>query len=169
MGHAFVAGHPLGRGEAVSDQFFPELVNLLAEVHRCGMAYVDLHKRENIIVGADGRPYLIDFQVSLLLTDSARFWIPFSGWVLRQLQSADRYHLLNHQVDHRPDLFGGAAAKDRQRTWWIRLHRLVAAPLREGRRKLLVLLGIRKEKGRSVTEHFAEDAVRQEADVKKAA
>src|SRR5207249_790604 len=109
------------------------------------------------------------FQVSLLLSARARFWIPFSGWVLRQLQAADRYHLLKHQVDHRPDLFGDAALKDRQRTWWIRLHRFFAAPLREGRRRLLVLLGIRKEKGRSVTEHFAEDAVRQEADAKKAA
>jgi hypothetical protein len=48
------------------------------------------------------------------------------------------------------------------RPWWIRIHRLFAAPLREARRRLLVLLGVRKTLGRSHTEHFAEDAVRQE-------
>ena len=38
------------------DEFLPTLRGLLNKLHRRGIAYVDLHKRENIIVGDDGRP-----------------------------------------------------------------------------------------------------------------
>src|SRR5205085_3317670 len=62
VAHDFIPGHPLGERERVGDGFFGELADLLAAMHRCGVAYVDLHKRENVIVGDDGRPYLIDFQ-----------------------------------------------------------------------------------------------------------
>jgi hypothetical protein len=44
--------------------------------------------------------------------------------------------------------------------WWIRVHRLVARPFRELRRRLLVRLGIRSGKGRVETEVFAEHALR---------
>jgi hypothetical protein len=37
----------------------------------------------------------------------------------------------------------------------------VAVPFRNLRRRLLVVLGIRKGRGRAETEHFPEDAVRQ--------
>src|SRR5581483_11680614 len=57
VAHDFIPGHPLGERERVGDNFFPDLLALLAEVHRRDIAYVDLHKRENVIVGADGRPY----------------------------------------------------------------------------------------------------------------
>ena len=68
VGHAYVPGHPLGRTERVNDEFLPRLGRLLAEMHRRRMAYVDLHKAENIIVGDDGQPYLIDFQISMALS-----------------------------------------------------------------------------------------------------
>jgi hypothetical protein len=38
---------------------------------------------------------------------------------------------------------------------------MVAVPFRSARRRLLVLLGIRKGRGRAETEHFPEDAVRR--------
>jgi hypothetical protein len=45
-----------------------------------------------------------------------------------------------------------------RRPWWIRLHRSVAVPFRTARRQLLVLLGVRRGKGRAHTEHQPEVA-----------
>ena len=68
VAHDYLAGHPLGRGERVCAEFFPQLLELLHQVHQRHMAYVDLHKRENILVGEDGQPYLLDFQISFVLS-----------------------------------------------------------------------------------------------------
>jgi hypothetical protein len=91
--HQFIEGHPLERGERVRDDFFPRLAAGLAEIHRRGLAYVDLEKCENVLVGADGRPYLFDFQISWR-------W-PFAfltgrwpvTWIAQRFQAGDRYHL----------------------------------------------------------------------------
>ncbi|MEZ5950850.1 MAG: hypothetical protein R3C12_16870 [Planctomycetaceae bacterium] len=56
VAHEFMPGHPLGASEQVNDAFFPELLRTLQAVHARGFAYVDLHKRENIVVGEDGKP-----------------------------------------------------------------------------------------------------------------
>jgi hypothetical protein len=110
--HTFVEGHPLQRHERVDDDFFPRLESLITEFHSRGIAYVDLEKRENILVDARGRPSLIDFQISwrwpinrqdrreglmrLVPADLGRF-------LLARLQEGDRYHLLKHRRRHRPD------------------------------------------------------------------
>jgi hypothetical protein len=161
VAHDYIPGHPLRRREAVRADFFPRLRDLLAEMHHRQMAYVDLHKRENILVGDDGEPYLIDFQISLALTHR---WPDTTAPVqvlLRLMQRSDEYHLLKHVAKSRPDPDGARPAK--QLPWWIRAHRLVAVPFRELRRRLLVALGIRGGKGRVGSERFAEDAVRREA------
>ena len=76
----YVAGHPLGNREPVSDTFFPDLNRLLKEMHKRRTVYVDLHKRENIIVNERGEPCLIDFQISLTWPR----WLP-SGPLFRIL------------------------------------------------------------------------------------
>jgi len=164
VAHDWIDGHPLCTGEAVNDDFFPELERLLAEMHRRGLAYVDLHKRENIIVGDDGRPYLIDFQISQALPD---VWVcdnPLTRPLLWLLQKSDEYHLRKHKVHHRPDQAGATADElAKSRPWWIRLHRLVARPFRTLRRSLLVLLKVRKAGGQAASEVFPEDAIQAEA------
>src|SRR5258707_12335587 len=62
--HEFVAGRPLASERPVPDGFFDRLVDSLAELHRRGIAYVDTNKPENILLGDDGQPHLIDFQIS---------------------------------------------------------------------------------------------------------
>ena len=154
----FIAGHPMLKGEAVDDAFFPRLESLLGEMHRRGIAYVDLHKRENIVVGDDGAPYLIDFQISVRLPR-----IPPLGMLLRVLQDSDAYHLRKHWAKARPDQCGyDSVAVRRSIPWWIRAHRLIAVPFREARRRLLVALRVRRGRGRVETEHLAEDALRHE-------
>jgi hypothetical protein len=153
----YIPGHPLAKGERVDDRFFPAFRTLLDEIHRRGMAYVDLHKRENVIVGdADGAAYLVDFQIGVTLP---RWW-PV-GALLRVLQRSDDYHLAKHWAAHRPEQCGFTTADLQKRIpWWIKAHRLVARPFRECRRRLLVALKVRSGRGRVETEFLPEDAVR---------
>jgi hypothetical protein len=163
VAHQWIPGHPLGKEEAVSDEFFPRLMQTLAEVHRRGIAYVDLHKRENIIVGEDCKPYLIDFQISQALPSCWIFHTRFHRAVLEILQQSDWYHLLKHRLHHRPDLVpAGESDLDASRPWWIRLHRCIAQPFRHIRRQCLVRLNVRTGPGHATSEHFPEDAVQAE-------
>jgi hypothetical protein len=160
----YIPGHPLGHHEWVEDHFFSALERLLAEMRRRNVAYVDMHKRENIIVGDDGRPFLVDFQISVVLP---KRWpgnsLPMRA-SLRLLQRADAYHLLKHYARCRPDLAGfGSQDLAARRPWWIRVHRLAAKPLRSARRRLLVALRIRAGRGYAASEHFPEDVVRSDS------
>ncbi|MBU0638006.1 MAG: hypothetical protein KKB50_04015 [Planctomycetes bacterium] len=136
--HAFVPGHPLGRREAVSDSFFDELVGLLQEVHNRHIAYVDLNKRQNILMGDDGKPYLVDFQISLWFPPAGWRRFPPLRWLLRRFQQADRYHCLKHKRRLRPDLLSATElAHVEKLSIWIRLHRWLARPLTHLRRRTL--------------------------------
>jgi len=155
----FLEGHPLGDREAVDDRFFPELSELLRAMHQRGIAYVDLHKRENVLVDEGGAPCLFDFQISVAWPK----WLP-SRPIFSILRGSDEYHLLKHWARCRPDQCGVAENQlQNRRPWWIRAHRLVARPLRELRRRLLVRIGVRAGKGRVDSEQFAEHALRSDA------
>jgi hypothetical protein len=157
--HEYITGHPLAEHERVADDFFPRLTALLAEVHRRGVAHVDLHKRENILVGDDGGPHLIDFQISFALPSRPRWLAASLAGVLRVLQQSDDYHLFKHRARHRPDQLGALDATiDSARPWWIRAHRAVAVPFRSTRRWLLTRLGIRSGRGHATTEAMPEVA-----------
>jgi hypothetical protein len=132
--HAYVEGRPLSRDRPVPDGFFAQLRALFAEVHRRGVAYVDTNKPENILLGDDGRPHLIDFQISW---DGGGRWWP-ARWWLRRLQAEDVYHLLKHQRRLRPDeMTPGEVERAARRSLLIRLHRLFATPVRRVRRAAL--------------------------------
>ncbi len=153
----YIEGHPLGNREAVNDSFYPALHSLLSAMHQRKIVYVDLHKRENILVSERGEPCLIDFQISLAWPR----WLP-SGPLFSLMCRADLYHLMKHWSRSRPDQCGfNEVALRNQIPWPIRAHRLVARPFREFRRRLLVTLGVRTGKGRVETEIFAEHALRQ--------
>jgi len=134
--HEYVPGRPLHRRESVPDAFFEQLAALLAALHGRHMAYVDLNKRENILRGDDGRPYLIDFQISLHLPPTGWRRLPPARWLLALLQRADRYHCLKHKRRLRPDLLTPAERAGAQHIdFWIRLHRFLTRPLTYLRRR----------------------------------
>lgn len=153
----YIEGHPLGNREAVNESFYPALRDLLHAMHARNVVYVDLHKRENILVNEHGEPCLIDFQISLAWPR----WLP-AGPLFSLMRRSDEYHLMKHWSRSRPDQCGFDEVVLRSRIPWpIRAHRLVARPIREMRRRLLVKLGVRTGKGRVETELFAEHALRQ--------
>jgi hypothetical protein len=161
VAHEYIPGRPLGSRDRPGDTFFPRLLTLLEEVHRRGIAYVDLHKRENIVVAEDGSPQLVDFQVCFCLPAPWLARIPPLGMVLRALQRLDIYCVAKHIRKHRPDQLPLVASRqDARRPWWINVHRFFAVPLRQLRRSLLVAIGVRQPGGRAASEAFAEDAFR---------
>jgi hypothetical protein len=152
----YIEGHPLGNRESVNESFFPALSALLGAMHSRKIAYVDLHKRENILVNEAGEPYLIDFQISVAWPRRL-----VAGPLFTLLRRSDEYHLKKHWARSRPEQCGfDEAALRKQIPWMIRCHRLVARPFRELRRRLLVKLRVRTGKGRVETELFAEHALR---------
>lgn len=158
----FVPGHPIQRGERLSEAFFNKLADLLQALHAGNAAYVDLNKRENVLVGSDGQPYLFDFQISFAIPRS-HGWLDPLTWLLRVLQASDWYHFEKLRARHQ--VTGNSTVGERKRTripWWIRAHRWVAVPFREARRRLLVWLGVRTGKGRVTSEHFVEHGWRVE-------
>jgi hypothetical protein len=132
----------------VADDFFPRLSAGLAEIHRRGLAYVDLEKCENVLVGDDGRPYLFDFQISWrwpfrFLRHSAPV-----VWVARRFQAGDRYHLTKLLRRTRPDLLTPAeVAAAGSKPFWVRLHGRVSRPLTLVRRSVLERVDPTRKRG----------------------
>lgn len=142
--HEYVEGRPLGRHDRIDDEFFPRLRDMIAAIHARDAAYVDLEKRENILLGDDGRPWLIDFQISWHWPGLLGRWPPLS-WIRRALQSADHYHLLKHWRRLRPDqIDADQAAASRRPPLWIAWHRVLFRPFTRLRRMVLVRLGARE-------------------------
>jgi len=159
VAHEYIPGRPLAAHDWPGDKFFQDLLGILEQLHARGIAYVDLHKRENIVRGKDGCPYLIDFQVCFGLWSRWLRHVPPLPSILRALQHLDMYCLSKHERRHRPHaavLFTGSIS----RPWWINVHRFFGVPLRRLRRRLLVALRIRTGRGRVASELYAEDAFR---------
>ncbi|RJP38614.1 MAG: hypothetical protein C4547_04355 [Phycisphaerales bacterium] len=136
--HEFIPGHAMRRGERVGDDFHPRLRSAIDAMHDRGVAYVDLEKCENVVVGDDGRPYLVDFQISW---HWPRRW-GGDGWPLRtirrRLQAGDRYHLVKLQRRTRPDqLTPEQRQASYRRPWYVCLHNGVTRPAKLFRRRLL--------------------------------
>jgi hypothetical protein len=147
--HVFVEGHPLQRRERVDDAFFDRLEILIDELHQRRIAYVDLEKRENILVDQDGQPALIDFQIAwwwphdrTCRTGIGRLLPDVLGrFILARLQAADRYHLLKHRRRHRPDLLTPEQVRASYRCGpLVRVHRVVSWPFMVARRAILKLV-----------------------------
>ena len=163
VARSFIAGHPLQWGEKLDDQFFPRINEMIAGMKNATDASVDRQKPENLIVGDDGQPYLIDFQVSYCQPDGWWWRLFRPRWFLRILQQCDRYHIQKHIIRSRPEVTADDERElDGLRPWPIRFARFFGNKFRWCRRKLLVLIGVRRGKGHSRTEVDPEDAVRRE-------
>lgn len=98
VAHDWIAGRPFKPSLMVNDQFFPALQSMIEKLHAHDIAYVDMSKWGNILVGDDGGPYLLDYQIHFRLP---RGW-PLRWW-LRLLQWADMYYFRRHWLRCRPD------------------------------------------------------------------
>jgi len=152
VAHVFIAGKPLSLSTGVPRDFFDKVEKLLGELHSRRIVYVDMHKQENVIVGEDGQPYLIDFQVSLQLSKSR-----LGDRLLKMLRDLDLYNADKHRWLHRRQ---AANAKPFPRPFWLQVHRCFGVPLRTLRRRFLVLIGVRRGNGAASTELAPEVGLR---------
>jgi len=143
--HSWVEGDDLlDRKDRLPDDFFDRLEALVAAVHAHGMAYVDMNKPDNVLVGGDGRPALVDFQISWAPRPSRGPLGRIKRRLLAMFQEADRYHVRKLKRLYRPDLMTAEErAAGKERPWFLGLHRVVGAPLRDLRRKFLEWVGAR--------------------------
>jgi len=146
--HVFIEGQPLSPGLSLPDDFFERLKKAIEKLHDRGMAYVDLEKPENVLLGADGRPYLIDFQIAWTLTTNYKLQIPPARWVRDRLQEGDRYHLLKlHRRYRRDQLSDDDIARSYRKPPWVRFHRWLTAPFQRIRRRTLNRLDATRQSG----------------------
>lgn len=121
--HAYIPGHHLNSNDHPPASFFTELEHMLAQLHALHMAFVDLNKPQNIILGTDQRPYLTDFQIHFRTHSLAL------RWLLRLLQNGDRYHLAKHKYRLQRALCTPEEIRMMtRRPWFIRLHRQLFRP-----------------------------------------
>jgi hypothetical protein len=130
----YVDGQPLSCAGPIPDPFFDELQALMAKLHCRGLAYVDANKRQNLLVGRDGRPHLIDFQISGDVSDFGGNWL--NRRFVAHLQGSDTYHLLKHKRRLRPDLMTRQEIERLEhRSFLLRAHRVLLKPYFKFRRR----------------------------------
>ncbi len=56
------------------DRFYARLLATLDALHAAGIAHGDLKRKNNILVGPDERPYVVDFGIAWRLGDDAPAW-----------------------------------------------------------------------------------------------
>jgi hypothetical protein len=142
--HEFIPGEPLKRGMTVPDDFFENFSRLLTEVHNRHAAYVDMNKPENILLGDNGRPWLLDFQISFAPVNFWPILRHIAAPILRQLQHEDWYHYFKHKRHLRPDqLSPDDYIRSYRRSLPIRIHRIISKPYFAIRHFIMDLLNLK--------------------------
>ncbi len=85
----WIAGDPLQRRPMREPQFYDALRRLLVRMHRRGVTHNDLAKEPNVLVRADGRPALVDFQLAQMHRRRGRWF--------RLCAREDLRHALKHK------------------------------------------------------------------------
>lgn len=131
-----------GRRAAVSDDFFDRLQELTLQLHEHGVAYVDLNKPDNVLAGDDGRPHLVDFQISL--RRPRQKWRIFGRWLFKVMCREDLYHVRKLKRKFRRDLMTSREIEQSyQRSFLLSIHRKFAPTFQRLRRWVLTKLGAR--------------------------
>ncbi len=127
----WIAGEPLHRARELPEDFFDLLDALVEGLHARGVCHNDLHKEQNIVVGPDGRPHLIDFQLASVHRRRGR--------AFRRRAEDDLRHVHKHRRrytrDGRGPLPAGVAqgrGRDLRRRGLARLWRRWGKPVYEG-------------------------------------
>lgn len=124
--HEYIPGATLRatpKKGAIGDGFFPQLREIIGALHRRRIFYFDLAKSDNIIVGEDGRPHLIDFQVCVRFPPADTLLGRLLNPLFELCRQEDLYHYCKLKRKWRGDqLTGEESARARRTTfgafWW---------------------------------------------------
>ncbi|MEN6337249.1 MAG: hypothetical protein ABFE01_23580 [Phycisphaerales bacterium] len=142
--YGYIEGTSLHDRPPLPKDYFDRLLAALRQIHARNVVHFDLHKPGNILVDADGRPHIIDFQVSRHIGDRALLSKWLSRRLRRWLQSYDTYHLCKHKRKLQPELLTPEEERlSRNRSLALRIHRAIAGPYKRIRRTCLRYLHAR--------------------------
>jgi hypothetical protein len=135
----YIDARTLHHGDPVPSGYFDRMQAILQAVHARGVAYVDADKRSNMLVGAGGQAFLIDFQIAIRRRDDWPWPLrPVAARLVRYVQDKDLYHLYKHKRRLAPDeLTPEEQRLSRRRAGWHWLHRKLTKPYRAIRRWFL--------------------------------
>lgn len=114
-------------------RFFEDLRKMLEELHARGVAHADLKKKDNILIGADGRPRLVDFGVACLRKPG---FAPVNHWLFDTAVRFDFNAWIKHKYRRRYDAISAADRALLKPTLIERVSRLVKQPYRAVKRRL---------------------------------
>lgn len=88
-----IDGTPLRqlKHDTMGADFYAQLQDLVRRMHAAGVAHCDLRTGGNVLVGKDGRPYIIDFASSVL---RGRGLNPVINLIFSEFRRADRFAVL---------------------------------------------------------------------------
>jgi len=98
----WLAGEPLHLASSLPEDYFDHLDTLVEALHARGVCHNDLHKEQNLLVGEDGFPFLIDFQLASVHRSQGR------GFRMRCRE--DLRHVQKHRRRYTRDGRGPASA-----------------------------------------------------------
>lgn len=81
--------------------FYTDLRGVIDDMHGRGVAHCDLRSRGNVMLGDDGKPYVVDFAACVFL---GRGINPFFKWLFGQFVLADRNAVLRIKKRLSPEL-----------------------------------------------------------------
>lgn len=90
------------------ERFFAELIETIEAMHAAGVAHGDLKRKDNIIVGPDERPYIIDFGIARLRHGRGGFgfaWVKqmdYNAWIKRKYRGLTDQISAADAARHRP-------------------------------------------------------------------
>jgi hypothetical protein len=74
LDRSWIEGAPLSSAEAIPEDFFDRLDDLVRALHARGVCHNDLHKEQNVLVTEDGWPALVDFQLASVHRSPSRLF-----------------------------------------------------------------------------------------------
>ncbi len=117
---SFVPGEPLSQARALPENFFDELDALVEAMHARGVCHNDLHKEQNVLVGDDGRPWLLDFQLASVHATRTRAFASRAREDLRHVEKHRRRYTRDGRGPKGERSFGRGAGQQRSllaRAW----------------------------------------------------
>lgn len=118
-----LAGAPLHRATHLPLDYFEHLDELVQALHARGVCHNDLHKEPNILVGEDGWPALVDFQLSSVHARQGRSFRVRVGEDLRHAEKHRARYVSLGGAPHGVQAAGAGIGRQRSplAKWWRRL------------------------------------------------
>jgi hypothetical protein len=136
--YEYIEGKTLAEADSIPDDFFDRLSEVIRGLHERDFVYFDMNKRSNILVGADGQAYIIDFQISYYIEGSGFLLGGLFSKLRSSFQREDWYHFYKHKRK----LCGKPLTEEEKKaatrpSLLIRVHRCFANPYRVVRRAIM--------------------------------